>query len=130
MVSDRKKKFGCHDSGQKHKTFFYSCQHDLLVQRRYLIIVFYFISILVSLVSLVSLQFWCQKEFVVHFLAFSHKISKVLKLSVINKYHLTWGIYASHSFLKIKNLIGFRGHSHIESSHSLHQIDASVYGWV
>ena len=49
------------------------------------------------------MQFWCRIGFFVHFLL--HKISKVLKLSAINKYHLTWSIYTSHSFLKIKNLI-------------------------
>ena len=57
MVTNRKKSGG-HGSGQKHKTF-YSCQRDLLVQRRYLIMVFYFISV------------------------FYHQIKKILKSIVV-----------------------------------------------
>ena len=52
-----------------------------------------------------SCSFGVGRNFLYIFLLFSHKISKVLKLSAINKYHLTWGIYTSHSFLKIENFI-------------------------
>ena len=93
----------------KSAKLLYSCQQDLLVQGRYLIMIFYFISIFLSSNQkkniLKSCSFGVGWNFLYIFLLFSHKISKVLKLSAINKYHLTWGIYTSHSFLKIENFI-------------------------
>ena len=109
IVSDGEKKVWLSWFWSKAHNFFYSCQHDLLVQGRHLIMVFYFISIFLSSNQKKNLKKSCSfgvgQNFLYIFLLFSHKVSKVLKLSAINKYHLTWGIYTSHSFLKIKNLI-------------------------
>ena len=109
MVSDEKKSLVVMILVKSTTFFLFMPTYDLLVQGRYLIMVFYFISIFLSSNQKKNLKKSCSfgvgQNFLYIFLLFSHKVSKVLKLSAINKYHLTWGIYTSHSFLKIKNLI-------------------------
>lgn len=48
MVSDGEKCLVVMSLVKSTKCFFYSCQHDLLIQGRYLVMVFYFISVFLS----------------------------------------------------------------------------------